>query len=73
MHPVRYKRLQIEAARWILRLPKATADERTKFFEWLKTSKHHVRELLLAYHIDRALADLRKVRRRTVMDDSETL
>lgn len=58
MNRFQRKRLQREAAAWIMRLPNATAVEKANFFSWLKTSKHHVRELILADWADCELARL---------------
>lgn len=50
-----------EASQWLLRLQSATAEERTEFFQWLKQSPVHVREILLAVSVEELIQRNRKL------------
>lgn len=49
-------KLAVEADRWVTELPTATAEQWTKFIEWLKQSELHAREYQVAAEFSRWLS-----------------
>jgi transmembrane sensor len=61
-------RIAEQAAEWLERLKTAGPQERAAYLAWLRESRLHVREMLLATAWDRVLDDLERGKSKTVID-----